>query len=820
MLRNYIKIAYRNIWKNKVYSIINIGGLTIGLTLCLVIYLLVSFELSYDTFHPNKEQIYRITSSFKSPDGADYYNSGVSGPVPKYLKQEVAGFEKIAAFHEYYAKVLIKSATENKKFPAAEWDVSKNDIIVCEPAYFEIFKYKWLIGNPNISLNAPNKVVLTAQKAKKYFGKMPLNEIVGRNIIYNDSLIAQVSGVVEDMPKNSDIIFKDFISFKSIENKVWSSSFGLNSWSNTNGSSQAYVLLGKNTRPKDINSKFTRFMEKHIDMKNDWNIGRKINLQPLSDIHFNSKIQDGYSRPVSKSVLQILMAIAGFILVIATINFVNLATAQSLKRVKEIGIRKVLGSDKRNLIYQQLIETLLITVLAVSLSVLMVEPTIYLFKAYLPSNLSFNLFSNEILLFLPIITVITCLLSGLYPAWVVSSFNPIASIKNQIATGNTRTALFRKWLITFQFAISQVFILGTILVASQSKYMLTKDMGFRKDAIVNVEVPWLEDIKKVKVFIDKIKQIPEIEEVAQGDSPARTGYSTTQLKFFNGKNEIKTDVHRKAVDNNFIKLYGLKILAGRNLSKSDTTNEFIINETYLKALGIKKPADAVGKMIDYYATNGAPMKFPIVGVLADYHFQSLQEQIKPLFFTNEGQSNIVNIKIKNLSTESLKPVLAKMELAYKAIYKGENDKFEAHFFDDTLAKFYEKETKMSYLLNFATGLAIFISCLGLFGLVAYSTSQKTKEIGIRKVLGASIASILGLLSKDFLKLIIISILIASPIAYYFMQEWLKNYSYKVDIDIWIFIMAAVCSIIIAISTISYQAIKAAMANPVKSLKVE
>ena len=826
MLQNYLKIALRNLLRNKVYSFINILGLAIGVSACLVIFLLVSFELSFDNFHPDRERIYRITSGFKNPDGSAYYNAGLSAPMPSVIRQELTGIESLSAFHNWGAKVTVPTPKNDRKNLPKTWksdDYDDAPIIICEPQYFQIFSYEWLQGNPKNALKTPNEVVLTERKAEKYFGKIPLEQVMGKQLYYNDSLVVTVTGIVKSLPKNSDFKFGDFISFKSIESKNWHGEFQLDQWTNTNGSSQAYVKLTKGTSKANINKQLIQFLGKHLDKKDEWSVGRSLSLQPLNNIHFNAEYGDSYSRQVHLPTLYALMGIAIFLLLIAAINFINLATAQSIMRVKEIGVRKVLGSSRKSLIFQFLSETFVITSVSVLLSVLFVEPILWAFADFVPKELTFNVFDPQILGFLVLITIITSILSGLYPAWVISSYTPVASLKNQVSNGQTRTAFLRKALITFQFTASQVFILGTIIVATQSKFMLNKDMGFKKDAIVHFQTDW-NDTKsnKKQILINRLRQFPEIETVCLGSSPAREGYSTTALKFFDGKNEITTSVHQKSIDESYVKLYGLKIIAGRNLSRSDTSKEFLINEAYAKELGFKKPEQAVGKFIDYYSLNGKPMKFPIVGVLANFHFQSMHNEIKPLYMSANNYERNINVKIRanGKSIDNFKGVLSKIEKAYNQVYPNNDQVFNPVFFDETFANFYRKEQQFAQILNTATGIAIFISCMGLFGLVAFTTQRRTKEIGIRKVLGASVTQIVNLLSKDFLKLVILGIVIASPIAYWAMNKWLQDFAYRVEISWWIFTLAGIVAIVIALLTVSYQSIRAAMANPVKSLRTE
>jgi putative ABC transport system permease protein len=823
MLQNYLKIALRNLLRNKVYSFINILGLAIGVSACLVIFLLVSFELSFDNFHPDRERIYRITSGFKNPDGKSSSNAGLSSPMPTVIRQELTGVESLTACHVWTPKAMVFNGINDLKKQPKTWKNDNSEVLVCEPQYFQIFKYEWLQGNAETALKSPNEVVLTEKEAERYFGKIPLEQVIGRQMFFNDSLITTVMGIVKTLPKNTDFNFKTFISYKSIESKKWRKEFQLDEWTNTNSSSMAFVKLSKKTSPKTVNSQFAVFMKKHLDPKDQWNIGRSLALQPLSDIHFNSDFGDNFSRQVHLPTLYALMGIALFLLLIAAINFINLATAQSIMRVKEIGVRKVLGSSRKSLIFQFLCETFVITSAAVLLSVLFVEPILWAFSDFIPKTLTFNVFEPQILGFLVLITVVTSILSGLYPAWVISSYTPVASLKNQVSNGQTRTAFLRKVLIIFQFTASQVFILGTIIVATQTHYMINKDMGFKKDAIVHFYTDWkdLESGKK-NILMNKLKQLPEIELVSLGDIPAKNGYSTNRITYFDGKKEIKLDVNRRSVDENYIPMFGLKIMAGRNITNSDSAKEVVINETYANILGFKKPEQALGKMLIYSGGKG-DIKLPIIGVLADFHLQPLNKIIKPLYLVSENKyETSINVKIRSngQSAESFKGVLGKIEKAFKQVYPNNSQEFNPIFFDETIAKFYKQEKQFAQILNTATGIAIFISCMGLFGLVAFTTQRRTKEIGIRKVLGASVTQIVQLLSKDFLKLVILGIVIASPIAYWAMNKWLQDFAYRVDISWWIFALAGIVAIVIALLTVSYQSIRAALANPVKSLRTE
>ena len=823
MLQNYLKIALRNLLRNKVYSFINILGLAIGVSACLVIFLLVSFELSFENFQPDREQIYRVVSGFKNDDGSINVNGGLSAPMPTAIRQDLSGIENLAACHIWYPRVTIPNDKKDTKNAPKTWKNDNNEVLVCEPQYFQIFNYEWLQGNPKNALKTPNEVVLTVGKAEKYFGKIPLEQVMGKQVFYKDSLIATVTGIVKELPKNTDFKFEDFISFKSIKAKNWRKEFQLDEWTNTNSTSMCFIKIPEKSSPNATNAQFKTFLKKHLDLKDQWNIGRTLTLQPLSDMHYNPSIGDNFSRQVHLPTLYALMGIAIFLLLIAAINFINLATAQSITRVKEIGVRKVLGSSRKSLIFQFMCETFVITSMSVFLSTLFVEPILWAFADFVPKDLTFNFLDPQIIGFLVLTTLITSLLSGLYPAWIISSYTPVASLKNQVSNGSSRTAFLRKALITFQFTASQIFILGTIIVATQTHYMVNKDMGFKKDAIVHFYTDWNDtESGKKNILINKLKQLPEIETISLGEVPAKNGYSMNRVTYFDGKKEIKLDVNRRSIDENYIPMFGLKIIAGRNITNSDSAKEFVINQTYAHILGFQKPEQALGKTLIYSGGKG-DIKLPIVGVVADFHLQPLNKIIKPLYLLSENkyESNI-NLKIRSngQSAERFKGVLSKIEKVFKEVYPNNSQEFEPIFFDETIAKFYKREQQFAQILNTATGIAIFISCMGLFGLVAFTTQRRTKEIGIRKVLGASVTQIVKLLSKDFLKLVILGILIASPIAYWAMNQWLQDFAYRVEISWWIFALAGILAIAIALLTVSYQSIRAALANPVKSLRTE
>ncbi len=811
MLRNYFKTAFRSLTNHKVSSAINLFGLTLGVTACLVIYVITHYELSYNTFYPDNERIYRLVGE------SQYGNSGEKHPVgfipsavPAAIRKEIAGLETIAAFHNIDSDVLIPDGKEKpKRFESRRRTGGNADIVVVEPQYFDIFKYQWLAGNAETALAEPFKVVLSEQKAHIYFGDLPLDKILGKEVIYQDSIRVSVAGIVNDWTQPTDFTFTDFISFSTIRASQLKREIDLDQWNDIWSASQAFVKLPPGTTPAKFSALFERFGKIHFTKELKFTPA----LQPLSDLHFNEDYQDNYSRKAHLPTLYGLMAVAGFILLIAAINFINLATAQSAKRAKEVGIRKVMGSSRKGLMVQFMSETTMLTLVSVLIALTLIEPILSIFDSLIPKGLTFDLFSLQTLLFLVIVVLTTSLLAGFYPSWILSSYAPALTLKGQSALKGGQKGYLRKGLIVFQFAVSLVFIVGTLMVGRQLNFIRNKDLGFSTDAIM--EVHTLRDDKSL-VLAQKIKQLSGVERVTmQWFPPMGRSYMVTKLKY-KGKKEIDMDVSAKVGDENFIPLYKLRLLAGRNYLKSDSLREVVINATYAKALGFRKPAEAINQFVDMQGK-----QYPIVGVVADFHEQSFHERIGAVFlgYMPRQAKNIgVKLSTKSGQLSDLKATLASIEQQWKAVYP--DNKFDYEFLDQSIAKLYSTEQKTSQLVNTATAIAILISCMGLFGLATFTAEQRTKEIGVRKVLGASVASIVALLSKDFLRLVIIALLIASPLAWWAMNQWLQDFAYKINIDWWIFALAGLLALSIAMLTVGFQSIKAALINPTKSLRSE
>jgi putative ABC transport system permease protein len=819
MFKSYIKIAWRNLLRNKLYTVINIIGLALGISACLVIYLSVHFELSYDNFHPGKDNIYRIISDVGFPEKGLHKMPTVPDPAPEALAHNFTGFESLAAMHPFYTKVSVIDNGTIKKFDVDRSNAGKPDVLIIYPEYFSIFQYTWLAGQAGSALKEPFTVVLTASKAAKYFGVLPVDNYIGKIVNYNDSIPVTVTGIVKDLPQNSDFRFTDFISFATAKSGAFKEEFGFDQWGMFAGT-QVFVKVSTGADTAHLNKLLAQFANERVKVSEGET--KVFRLQPLSDIHFNNDYEDNYSRKVHLPTLYGIMGIATFILIIAAINFINLSTAQAVQRSKEVGIRKVLGSNKSSLIIYFLTETFLLTAVAVGLSLLAVKPLLNVFSAFMPDGIAMHLFSLPTIIFLLLITVFTTLLSGFYPAKVLSAFQPALSLKGAAAFKGNERGYLRIGLVIFQFTISLVFIIGSLVVNNQIRYMLHKDLGFKKDAIITINTNRNYPKTQPGVLAAKISALPQVEMVSLSQGPpAAKGHWGTYLKY-RGKSEVEVDCQLELGDEKFIPLYQIKMVAGRNVYPSDTIHEILINETCAKALGFQNPQDAIGKFVEAGINDGPTVKSsPIVGVMADFHVLSLHDPIKPTFLTtslNISRSLNVKIALTGMKGDQLKQTLAGMEQAFTAVYP--NEKFEYRFYDDTINKFYERERQMEQLMNTGMTIAIIISCLGLFGLASFTARQRTKEIGIRKVMGASVSNIALLLSKDFIRYVFMAAIIAAPIAWYCMNKWLQDFAYSVPLTWWFFVLAGIIAMAIALITVSYQAIKAALANPVNSLRAD
>jgi len=815
MIRNYFKIAWRNIMKHKVFSLINVIGLTIGLSASFVIGLMIYYDATFDTFHKDGDRIYRVVSDFYNPEGTSH-NEGVTVALEDAI-QENSNFEIVSGFY-----IERPSSVENKEDDIhIKWP---KHVIYTDIDYFDIFEYNFLAGNKETALSNPKNVVLTMSRAAQYFPNLTPDAVIGKTLVYNDTLNIKVTAIVEDFKERTDVVFKEFISSPTLLNTRVRGEFINKNWNSTSDVSQLFVKVNTAANFDNIQQEFDALATQHLDeYSRNHGQSRKFKLQPLRDIHFNEDygIYDWSKGQASKSLLKNLGLIAIFLLLLGCINFINLNTAQASQRAKEIGIRKTLGSSRKQLIFQFMGETFLLVMFSAAVSLILSKYLIDAFSGFVPEALDISLFKTPvIILSLVLLLLIVTFLSGFYPALVLSKFNTVSVLKNHLGVGEKKVKL-RKFLTIFQFTIAQVFIIATLLVGKQINFLLSKDMGFKTDAVVSVYSPRSEQqLDKKQRFLQKLRSIPQIKELSLGGAPpASFSSNTTTTTYTNGEQEIQSDLQFIFGDTNYPKLYELQILAGRT-QLNDTIKELVINEAARKIYGFKTPEEALGNLINF-----GDYKVPIVGVMADFHQRSLKTDIKPMALRGDwsrpGFSRFrgVHIALENKDTDDLKSILSKVELAYSEVYTEIED-YRVNFMDETIARFYNREKKVSKLLNWATGLSILISCLGLLGLVIYTTNRRVKEIGVRKVLGASLLEINTLLCKEFLILVAIAFMVASPLAWYGINNWLQDFAYKSNISIWVFIISGVAMIFFALLVISIKTLQAANANPVNALRSE
>jgi ABC-type antimicrobial peptide transport system permease subunit len=803
MIKNYFKTALRNLRSNKLYSAINIFGLAIGISSSLVIFLIVQYDFSFDKFENGRDRIYRLVSEDA------HYARVAPFPMVDVVRKEVTGLEVAAPLMLWNDDVKV-SINKSKAQPANFRN--EPNIVFTDNEYFKLISYKWLAGSAESSLSAANRTVITEENAKRFFPKLPLDEIIGKEITFNDTVPTTVTGIVENLKGHTDFQFQTFVSIATRQSLY---PHHLPNWKI--GSCQLFLKLSRNAIPKIINTELGNIYLSHSGQSD-----MKFTLQPLSALHFSNVTDDFVERKAYLPALYGLMAVAGILLLLACINFINLTTAQASQRAKEIGIRKTLGGSRKQLMFQFLSETFLMTLLATFLSVYFAPLLLKAFADLIPAGIQFNIQQTGVILFLLIITFFVTVFSGIYPALILSSYKPVTVLKNQIVagSGNTRQLFFRKTLTVSQFVFAQVFIIATLVVGKQIHLELNKNMGFKKDAIIYFGTNYRDtSTAKRKVLLQKFKAIPEIANVSlAGFPPSTNGALGFNLKYKTPKEYIDTQVRFKPADTNYINLYHIGLLAGMNLSYSDTANGLLVNERCSQMLGFRNPQEAIGK---YVETNMYREKIPIVGVVSNFIQGSLHDEIMPLVLVNDRSMELTfNIALIPENTEGIswKTAINKITKAFKEIYPDTD--LQIHFLDESIAKYYTADQNISTLLTWAAGLAIVISCLGLFGLIIYTTNQRTKEIGIRKVVGASVSEIISLLSKDFLKLILIAFLIAVPIVWIAANKWLENFAFKIHLTVLLFIIGGLIMLLPAVIILFLRTYKSATANLVESLRSE
>lgn len=792
MLRNYLKITFRNLWRQKGFSFINIMGLAVGMAACFLIFLYVIFEKSYDSFHSKAPNIYRLVTDVKTP--SETIHAGItSWPMAPNIK---ADFPEVEAFTRVQRTSMLVTK-EEKKF-------QEERALFADSTFFQTFDFRLLKGDPLSVLKDNFTVVLSQSAAKKYFGDA---DPIGQTLWLYDHYPTKVTGVMEDVPENSHIKADMVVSMSTLTKQLNPDQDY--QWSNFDAIT--YLLLKQGTDADALEKKFPAFMERHNGKEmRDNKMSYTLFLEPLKEVYMNAERDDAIDNGNRNNVM-VFSLIAAFILVIAGINFVNLTTARSTERAKEVGIRKVSGAERGQLMRQFIGESLIISLISFVLALCLVALLLPLFNHLAGKIVSTDVFSNPghvLLLFAAAVGI--GLLAGIYPSVVLSSFKPVVVLKGRFATGKKGVVL-RKGLVVTQFAISIALIIGTIVVYNQMNYMRNQDLGFQKDQMLVIDVQGTG----TDALKNEMARLLQVKSVSYSSSVPGSSNSRAYSEVENSKGELQVaNLDLYFVDYDYIPQYKIEVVAGRPFSKefgTDSTGSLIINETAAKYFGYDSPKEAIGRRFKQWGREGK-----IIGVIKDFHFRSLQESIAPLSMRIEPER--FNLLSAQVSTGQLPATMAAIENKWKNVETRKP--FSYYFLDEFFDRQYRSEERFGTLFLYFAILAIFISCLGLFGLASYSTIQRTKEIGIRKVMGASVASIVNLLSKDFLLLVAVSFFIAAPVAGYFMTGWLNDFAYRTDINWWVFVAGGITALLIALFTISYQAIRAAMANPTKSLRTE
>ncbi|WP_282160286.1 ABC transporter permease [Ulvibacterium marinum] len=793
MFKNYLKIAWRNLQNRKGFALVNILGLALGFGCSILIFLFVSHHLSYDDFHKNSDRIYRVVTEMHTEDIE--YISGVPPGFANAFRNDYDYSEKVVKMTRNYNKVIEVETDDNTQ-------KLKQNVVFAEQDVFQIFNFPLLDGSDNIVLGEPNTAIVTEETAHKMFGE---ENAIGKTFRMDNKEAIRITGILKNLPRTTLIKGDIFVSFKTLAD--YNPLLASETWSGINPQLQSFVLLRPNQNVSQIETVFADLVNTH--RPNDKNV-HHYKLQPLADVHFNPL----YGGGTDAKTLWTFSLIGFFLLLMASINFINIATAQSVYRSKEIGIRKVLGGNKNQLFWQFLSETFVISFAALFFGIILSLLTLPYFNSIFDLDLSYeDLFSSSFLIFSLALLIAVSILSGSYPGILLARILPILALKQKLSHAKTRGINIRKALVVFQFGISIVLIIGTIVIGKQIQYAVNSDLGYDKDALVTVGLPRGFAPEQLQGLKERIGTLAGVEKItACASYPGTSWWSWgTSVKFGNRPEVEPFNVEAKLADEDYLDVFGLKLVAGRNFILKDSVQEVLVNETLSKKLGMASPNELIGKKF-----NGGGFQANIVGVVADFHDRTFHENISPIFIAPDPNGFYeLNLKI---NTANVKNTMEGIDALWTSVFPDHI--FEYTFLDERVAETYIKEKQFLALTNFFSILAIFISCLGIYGLISFFVVQKTKEIGIRKVLGGSIGSILVLITGDFLRLILLAGLVASPLAWYFANDWLQGFTFRTEISWWVFGSAIGGLLLITLITVSYQSIRAAGANPIKSLRTE
>ena len=797
MIRNYLKIAFRNLVRNKTYTAINVSGLALGMTCGILIFMLVKYHLSFDTFHANSDRIYRfVTEQHRE---TIHYSRSVPSPLGLVFRNDYTYGEKVARIATFDGVLItVNSGKEIRKFKEDE------GVAFTESDFFDIFTYPLLQGNQATVLTEPNTAILTENMARKLFGD---NDPINKTFRLENKIDFRVTGVLQNLPANTDRQTEIYVSYTTLKQfDEWLG--GEDSWGGITSAMQCYVRLRPGVSPTQVENVLPAYVKKYRPTSKNVH---HYKLQPLADVHYNPR----YEGQMPRTVLWILGLIGLVLIMTACVNFINLATAQAINRAKEVGVRKVLGSVRGQLFWQFIAETSLITITALVLALccsLLVTPTA---NTWFRAKITINSFMDgSLAAFIALLTVVVTFVAGAYPGLILARFQPVVALKGRISNQNIGGFNTRRALIVTQFAISQALIIGVIVIASQMRYATQSDLGFTKEAVVMLPIASGSEAQTINTLKERFSKLSNVNQVSLcRAAPASDNNWTTSFRYDNRTEAENFAVSVRPADDQYIPLFGLELVAGRNIYPSDTVREFVVNETFAKKLNLKSSRELIGKLL---SVNGGTMNGPIVGVVRDFHDRSFRENINAVCITSRSSDYnhyAVKMDIANASTtlNALNKTWSKMH---------PDQIYDYQFLDEQIAELYRAESLMLKLIKFFAAIAIFIGCLGLYGLVSFMAAQKTKEIGIRKVLGSSMGQILWIFAKEFSRLILIAFVVAAPVAYYAMTAWLKNFIFRVDLGAGIFVSAIAGTFLIAFITVGFKSIKAALMNPVKALRSE
>ncbi|WP_128548370.1 ABC transporter permease [Larkinella soli] len=817
MIRNHFLLAWRGLKRHRSFTALNVLGLSVGVAAALLLFMTVRYELSFDRFHTDPDRIYRIVREQVLATGDKEFTPGNPLPVAAALKTDLPQLEIIApVFGTLDPQVTVLGSDPNAAHATAKF-LEDDEGLMVGPEFFRLFNFRWLIGQPG-TLARPNVVALSRKFAEKYFGDA--QQAVGKFVRINNHTTMQVVGVLADAPSNTSFPMNLVISYAT-KQADRAERFGFGSfadWGSTSSNDQIFVRLPPNFPVATANALLVKFSRKHYEGQKDRDKKTHF-LSPLAEMHHDQRY-DTFSNQVAvvpRSRIWNLAIVGGLLLLMACVNFVNIASALASRRAKEVSVRKVLGSQKGQLVAQFLTETLFMVLVSLLLGV-------GLAYAALPYvSTLFNIPADASLYFRPDVSfallgllVLLTLLAGLYPAWILSSFSPLDVFRKQPSRGWLQGLSLRQSLIVFQFTAALVLIISTVINLRQMDYLSRLDLGFDQQGVYNFGMD-TEYGPRNATLRNELLRIPGVSSVTfSSDVPSSNSKWQSTFAYSNLSKDEDFTVSLKMADGNYFQTHGITFLAGTPYAVNDTLPKFVVNETLLKKLGVENAASALGRNLRLGGFT-SPIKGPIVGVVKDFHTNSARDGgVQPLLMTPSSKfyyAGSVKIRSKNLlqTVDRIKATYARVfpEVA-----------FVGRFYEESLNAYYKAEQQMGGLYRTFAGLTIFIACLGLFGLAAFTAEQRTKEIGVRKVLGASVAGIVALLSKEFVKLVVIAILIASPVAWYLMNQWLQDFTYRIDIEWWVFAGAGVLAVGIAVLTVSFQSIKAALMNPVKSLRSE